>query len=88
MDITYDVAKNDRNIADRGLSFDLVRRFDWNSALVAEDTRNDYGEPRFQALGMIDGRLHMVVFTAREVSLRVISLRKANAREVARYEKA
>jgi len=88
MDITYDVAKNDRNVADRGLSFDLVRRFDWNSALVAEDIRNDYGESRFQALGLIDGRLHMVVFTVREESLRIISLRKANAREVAQYEKA
>lgn len=41
-----------------------------------------------QALGKINGRLHMVVFTVRGESLRIISLRKANAREVARYEKA
>jgi len=88
MDITYDAAKNDKNIADRGLSFELVHGFDWNTALVVEDTRNDYSEARFQALGKIEGRLHMVVFTLRGDSLRIISLRKANAREVARYEKA
>src|SRR5690606_2011291 len=88
MDITYDAAKNDKNIADRGLSFELVHGFDWNTALVVEDTRNDYSEARFQALGKIEGRLHTVVFTLRGDSLRIISLRKANAREVARYEKA
>lgn len=88
MDIIYDAAKNDRNIAERGLSFALVRRLDWNRAIVVEDARHDYGETRFQALGNIDGRLHMVVFTVRGESLRIISLRKANAREVARYEKA
>lgn len=88
MDITYDPTKNDTNIADRGLSFELVRHFDWNSALVVEDTRRKYSESRFQALGKIDGRLHMVVFTVRDESLRIISLRKANSREVARYEEA
>jgi len=91
MDITYDPAKNDKsdkNIAVRGLSFDLVHSFDWNSAVIVEDARNDYSEARFQALGKIDGRLHMMVFTVRGDSLRIISLRKANAREVARYEEA
>jgi len=88
MDITYDPAKNDKNIADRGLSFELVRGFEWASALVVKDTRQVYAETRYQALGKIDGRLHMVVFTVRGESLRIISLRKANAREVARYEKA
>lgn len=88
MDITYDAAKNAKNIADRGLSFELVLGFDWNTALVVEDARCQYSESRFQALGLIDGRVHMVVFTVRDESLRIISLRKANSREVARYEKA
>lgn len=85
--IIYDPEKNDANIRNRGLSFELVQQFDWDSVLVVEDDRYDYGEQRFQALGMIDGRLHMVVFMVRDDMLRVISLRKANAREVARYEK-
>jgi len=88
MEIEYDPAKNDRNVAGRGLSFELVRRLDWNETLVVEDVRKDYEEPRFQALGPIQGRLYLLVFTIRGRALRIISLRKANAREVAGYEKA
>ncbi len=53
---------------------------------MLEDVRRDYGEPRFQALGEIDGRLHMLVFTPRSGDVHVISLRKANRREIKRYE--
>ena len=86
MDITYDPVKSARNIALRGISFDRVAEFDWSGALVVEDNRKDYGEPRFQALGYIEERLHMLVFTPRAGELHVISLRKANQREVTRYE--
>lgn len=86
MDVGFDPAKDARNIASRGLSFARVVDFDWSSALVKEDTRRDYGERRFQALGLIDGRLHMLVFTPRTGLIHVISLRKANAREIRRYE--
>lgn len=86
MDITYDPAKNERNIALRGLSFDEVAAFDFETALFWQDTRFDYPEPRFAALGYIKGRLHTVVFTETEHGIRVISFRKANKREVKRYE--
>jgi len=62
--------------------------FDWAGALILEDTRENYGERRFQALGLIGARLHMLVFTPRPDSVRIISLRKANRREVSRYEQA
>ena len=55
MDITYDSRKNERNIAERGLSFELATEMDWAAALVVEDIRKDYGEQRFQALGRIGG---------------------------------
>jgi uncharacterized DUF497 family protein len=84
--ISFDPKKNERNIAERGLSFDLVEEFEWDSALVVEDSRKDYGERRFQALGLIDGRLHALVFTPRAGRVHVISLRKANLREVRHYE--
>jgi uncharacterized DUF497 family protein len=87
MDISYDPAKSRRNIAERGISFDQVIEFDWSQALIIEDTRMDYGERRFQALGPMEGRLHMVVFTPREDKVHVISLRRANVREERRYEK-
>lgn len=86
MDISYDPAKDARNVALRGLSFARAVDFDWASALIVEDTRRDYGERRYQALGLIDDRLHALVFTHRAARIHVISLRKANSREVRRYE--
>ncbi len=85
MRFTYDPAKSDRNIAERGLAFDLAEDFDWSTALIAEDTRQDYLERRYQALGLIAGHLHMLVFTPRDGAVHVISLRRANQRERTRY---
>ena len=85
-EITFDPAKNAANIRKRGLPFSLVQEdFDWTTALVVEDTRKDYGERRYRALGQIGGRLHAVVYTPRASALHVISLRKANRREEKRY---
>ena len=83
-----DSRKERRNIAERGLSLDLAEQLDWATARIWEDKRNDYGERRYCVLGLIEDRLHSVVFTPRNGKPRVISLRKANKREVNRYEKA
>jgi len=85
-DISFDPAKNERNIASRGISFEVAEQFEWDTALIAEDLRKEYGERRFQALGLIGGRLHAMVFTPRGGKVHVISLRKANRREMRRYE--
>jgi uncharacterized DUF497 family protein len=86
MIITYDQNKNRRNIDERGLSFDLAARFDFTTALFETDERRDYKELRMRALGKIQDRLHVLVFTETLSGIRVISLRKANHREVRRYE--
>ena len=86
MDISFDPAKNDRNVAERGLPFALVGQFDWSNAIIEEDVRKPYGEPRYIALGDLEGRLHAVVFTPRADKVHVISLRKANQREVKFHE--
>ncbi len=86
--IDKDPDKEVRNLAERGLSLDLAANLDWSTALVWEDLREDYGERRFCALGLIECRVFSVVFTPRNGKPRMISLRKANAREVRRYEKA
>ena len=52
------------------------------------DTRQDYGEDRWVALGMIHGVAVVLVFTERDDKLRPISLRKATAMERSIYEKA
>ena len=86
MDISFDSAKSEKNVLVRGISFELAAGFEWGGALIVEDLRKDYGERRFQALGLIENRLHMMVFTPRASKAHVISLRKANKREVKRYE--
>jgi uncharacterized protein len=83
---TYDSAKAAANLAKHKVSFAEAERFDWGTALVAEDDRFDYGERRFIAIGLIDARAHVMVFTRRGTRVRLISLRKANRREVRRYE--
>jgi len=83
-----DPEKDRKNLAERGLSLDLAEQLEWATALIWEDMRKDYGERRYCVLGFIEDRLHSVVFTPRDSKPRVISLRKANKREVNRYEKA
>ena len=63
----------------------MAERFEWESALVEADQRKGYGEPRFRAYGVIDDRLYCLVFTPRDGDTRIISLRKANRREVNDY---
>jgi uncharacterized DUF497 family protein len=86
MEIEFDPEKNRRNIQERGIDFEQAQAFDWDTALVWPDTRQDYGEDRFIALGQIGERLHSLVFTVRSDAVRVISLRKANRREDRLYE--
>ena len=88
-ELIFDPAKNDANVRERGLPFSLVKDdFDWATALIGEDTRKDYGERRYEALGFVGQRLHVVVYAPAENSVRVISFRKANKREVKKYGKA
>ncbi|HMR70782.1 MAG TPA: BrnT family toxin [Rubrivivax sp.] len=85
MRIDFDPAKSERNRKERGLPLNRAADFDFAHALLAADERKDYGEVRYVALGLLDGRLHVLCFTETQEGIRVISLRKANAREVARY---
>ena len=80
----WDENKRRRNLEKHGVDFSAVYDFDWNTASSADDRRHD--EPRFVAIGYIDERLHVIVFTERGNSKRIISLCKANPREVKRYE--
>jgi uncharacterized DUF497 family protein len=43
MRFTFDPAKNEKNIVERGLSFALAAELDWEAAFIVEDTRHDYG---------------------------------------------
>ena len=86
MSISYDPTKNQRNLEQRGLSFDQVTDLDWDNAWIFEDKRNEYNEVRYIAYSMLNERLHFVCFTETNDGIRVISFRQANSREVKRYE--
>ena len=88
MNITFDPAEDKANRAKHGLSLAEAALVEWGSALAWPDLRHAYGEPRTVCLGYIGLRLHMVVLTERGAVRRIISLRKANTREVARYAQA
>ena len=85
MRITFDPAKNDRNVAERGLSFELVADLEWDTAVSVEETRKGYGARRLRVLALLDGRLHVAVITQRGDATHVISFRKANRKEVKWY---
>ena len=88
LEIAFDARKSEANAVSRGLPFGLVAEFNWTTALVVADARHAYPEPRFLAHGLIADRLHAVVFTPIVEGVRVISFRKANAREMRRYAQA
>jgi uncharacterized DUF497 family protein len=87
MAVTFDPEKSARNTAERGLSFKRVAELEWDTAVIAEDTCRDYGEPRLLVMARLDGRLHAAVVTPRGEDLHVISFRRVNKREVKRYGK-
>jgi uncharacterized DUF497 family protein len=86
IEIIFDPAKDEANQRDRGVSLALAREIDWPRVMSYADDRHDYGEVREIGYVPIAGRLCCVVFTQRNAAMRIISLRKANNREVERYE--
>ena len=85
MEYEFDTIKNRINIAKHGISLTDAGEFDWETARQHEDTRKSYPERRHTAVGYLGDRLHVMVLCFRESKIRVISLRKANAREVKIY---
>jgi uncharacterized protein len=86
--IEFDPAKNEANIRQRGLSFERAAEFGFESASYLLDERRDYGEVRRIAIGYLDGRLHFLCFVETADGIRVISFRKANAREAIKHGKS
>jgi uncharacterized DUF497 family protein len=79
--ITFDRAKRDRTLLERGLDFRRAGDVFADLHLTREDDRRDYGEPRFISAGKLDGRIVIIVWTPRGRARRIISMRKANERE-------
>jgi uncharacterized DUF497 family protein len=80
-----DEAKRQTNLACHGVDFAEAASFEWAVAMTMTDRRRDYGEERFISISFMGERLHVLVWTQRGETKRLISLRKANQREVRRY---
>lgn len=88
MRISFDRAKSERNVRLRKLSFEQAADFEFETAPFAIDERKEYHETRIVAIGSLGNRGHVMCFTETPDGIRVISFRKANAREVNRYAQA
>jgi uncharacterized DUF497 family protein len=85
MRLEFDPIKSARNARERGLPFAAAARMFDGVRLEWEDERKNYGEIRTSTLGEIEGRIFFATFTQRGDAIRIISFRKANARETRRY---
>jgi uncharacterized protein len=85
MAFEWDERKRQANLAKHGVDFrDVTELFDGDTVEIV-DSRQDYGETRINSLGEIEGRIYVVAYTWRGVNRRIISARKANAREQRTY---
>ena len=85
--VEWDETKRRANLEKHGVDFGEVPFMDWDNATILPDMRFDYPDPRFWALGLLGGRLHLAAYCERGGAIRIISFRKANAKEVRRYGK-
>ncbi|HLA33423.1 MAG TPA: BrnT family toxin [Rhodocyclaceae bacterium] len=85
MNYEHDPKKLAENVAKHGVWFHEATGFEWDTATIKHDSRQCYEETRFEAAGLIGTRLYILIFCFRETKIRIISLRKANSREVKRY---
>ena len=87
MTISYDPAKRDRTLAERGLDFADAAAVIDGAVWEFIDDRTDYGEVRVTTIGFLRERMVVVVWTQRDEDRHIISMRKANEREQRRYAK-
>ncbi|HOF52389.1 MAG TPA: BrnT family toxin [Rhodoferax sp.] len=84
MRITFDPAKRDKALAERGLDFLDAEIVFEGVTLEFEDTRKEYGEQRIICYGLLAGRMVVVGYTPRGADRHIFSMRKANEREQTR----
>ena len=87
MQYEWDENRRLANLARHNVDFNDAVDFQRDAAIETIDDRFDYGEERWVTLGFIGNKLHVMVYTFRAQTIRIISLRKANKRERIYYER-
>ncbi len=85
MRFEFDPVKDAANQAKHGVFLSIAADLDWEAALVWVDERFEYNEMRMIALAPRTETLYYVAFVHRGSVRRIISLRRANRREVKHY---
>jgi uncharacterized DUF497 family protein len=85
MKITFDPRKRLKTLIEREIDFENAAEVFDGPTLDFIDDRHDYGEVRVVTAGFFRGRMVVIVWTQRGEARHVISMRKANDREKARY---
>ena len=85
MEISFDPDKRAQTLADRGLDFADAAKVFQGPVFEFDDDRFDYPEPRYSTIGLLEDRMVVVIWTEAEDGRRVISMRKANEREQAKF---
>ena len=83
--IEFDSAKDIANQKKHGISQSVANELNWEAALIWVDDRYGYNETRMIALAPKTNILYYVAFIDRGEALRIISVRRANRREVKHY---
>jgi len=84
MRVTFDSAKREKTLAERGLDFVDASLVFAGVTIEIEDTRRNYGETRIICYGLLEGRIVVLSYTPRGADRHVFSMRKANERGQAR----
>ena len=85
MRLDFDPGKRDKTLIERGLDFARAEEVFSGAIVTLQDKRFDYSEPRFITVGLLEGRAVVLVWTPRDDVRRIISMRKANEREIAKF---
>ena len=86
MEISYDPAKRATTLEERGLDFVDAPEVFRGPVFELADYRSGYGEKRYITIGMLRGRMVVLVRTPRGAARHIISMPKAHDREQARFQ--
>jgi uncharacterized protein len=87
VEFDWDPVKHERIRRDRGFGFDYVVRIFAGPTVEAIDRRHDYGEERIRAIGEIDGRVYVAIYTDRPGIRWMISAWKAGGKDLRAWQK-
>ena len=88
MEFEFDPAKDEANRFKHGLRLAYgMRVFEDTFHRILPSFRERDEEERYKAIGLVDRKLHTVVYVMRDAVVRLISVRRSNASEQRDYDR-